>query len=53
MGAQTPQAFDVQILKRMPCRVAVKEEVTDDAALFEKCYGVCCELSRRETNLSC
>ena len=51
-AAQTPQAFDVQLLKQ--CHEQGRRqgwEVTDDAALFEKCgYGVRI-VEGEETNL--
>ena len=51
-AAQTPQAFDVQMLKR--CHAEGQRlgwEVTDDAALFEKCGLPVLIVPGEETNL--
>ena len=51
-AAQTPQGFDVEILKR--CHAQGKElgwQVTDDAALFEKCDLPVKIVRGEETNL--
>jgi 2-C-methyl-D-erythritol 4-phosphate cytidylyltransferase len=51
-AAQTPQAFDVQMLKQ--CHEAGRHqgwEVTDDAALFEKCSLPVRIVQGEETNL--
>jgi len=51
-AAQTPQAFDVQLLKQ--CHAQGKSqgwEVTDDAALFEKCGLPVKIIEGEETNL--
>ena len=51
-AAQTPQAFDVQMLKR--CHAEGRRlgwEVTDDAALFEKCGLPVTIVPGEETNL--
>ncbi len=51
-AAQTPQGFDVELLKR--CHTQGKElgwQVTDDAALFEKCQLPVKIVQGEETNL--
>jgi 2-C-methyl-D-erythritol 4-phosphate cytidylyltransferase len=51
-AAQTPQGFDVQLLKE--CHEKGRKlgwEVTDDAALFEKCYLPVRIVEGEETNL--
>lgn len=51
-AAQTPQAFDVQMLKQ--CHAVARREgweVTDDAALFEKCGVAVRIVQGEETNL--
>ena len=51
-AAQTPQGFDVELLKR--CHIQGKElgwQVTDDAALFEKCRLPVKIVQGEETNL--
>ena len=51
-AAQTPQGFDVKLLKR--CHTQGKElgwQVTDDAALFEKCQLPVKIVQGEETNL--
>ena len=51
-AAQTPQGFDVELLKR--CHDKGKEsnwQVTDDAALFEKCQLTVKIVEGEETNL--
>ncbi len=51
-AAQTPQGFDVELLKR--CHAQGKElgwQVTDDAALFEKCQLPVKIVQGEETNL--
>jgi 2-C-methyl-D-erythritol 4-phosphate cytidylyltransferase len=51
-AAQTPQGFDVQLLKQ--CHHRGKQlgwEVTDDAALFEKCHLPVKIVEGEETNL--
>ncbi|MBR8832458.1 MAG: 2-C-methyl-D-erythritol 4-phosphate cytidylyltransferase [Stigonema ocellatum SAG 48.90 = DSM 106950] len=51
-AAQTPQGFDVQLLKQChESGIRQGWEVTDDAALFEKC-GLCVQIVKgEETNL--
>jgi 2-C-methyl-D-erythritol 4-phosphate cytidylyltransferase len=51
-AAQTPQGFDVELLKKCHAE-AVRQgwEVTDDAALFEKCGIEVCIVPGEETNL--
>jgi len=51
-AAQTPQGFDVELLKQ--CHTQGKElgwQVTDDAALFEKCHLPVKIVEGEETNL--
>lgn len=51
-AAQTPQGFDVELLKR--CHAQGRQlgwEVTDDAALFEKCEYPVLIVEGEETNL--
>lgn len=51
-AAQTPQGFDVQLLKKCHAQgVRQGWEVTDDAALFEKCGLQVQIVSGEETNL--
>jgi 2-C-methyl-D-erythritol 4-phosphate cytidylyltransferase len=51
-AAQTPQGFDVKLLKECHDRgVALGWEVTDDAALFEKCSLPVRIVEGEETNL--
>ena len=51
-AAQTPQGFDVKLLKQCHAEAVSKGwEVTDDAALFEKCGLEVLILQGEETNL--
>ncbi|MCJ8281689.1 MAG: 2-C-methyl-D-erythritol 4-phosphate cytidylyltransferase [Rivularia sp. ALOHA_DT_140] len=52
-AAQTPQGFDVKLLKQCHSEAVSKSwEVTDDAALFEKCGLEVLIVAGEETNLN-